>query len=110
VSTSSTTANARSERVVCESADHPEDVLTKVGGASKEPLDDQPVLASDGDPQGTPHCIYENKLQSVTPSDVRIPLGWIQRMLRSRKRMGYCGATRAAGPSPTSSEKVAAPK
>ncbi len=38
------------------------------------------------------------------------PLGWIPRMLRSRKRMGYCGATRAAGTAPTSSEKVSTEK
>lgn len=49
--------------------------MTETGGANKEPLDHQPVLASDGDPRGTPHCIYENALQSVTPSDVGIYLG-----------------------------------
>ncbi len=40
-----------------------------------EPLDDQPFLASTGDPLGTPQCIYENALQGVTRSDFGIHLG-----------------------------------
>ena len=75
VSTSSTTAEHGQGERRCGPADHQENVLKGVGGANKEPLDDRPVLASDGDPQGTPYCTYENALQSVTPSDVGIHLG-----------------------------------
>ena len=49
--------------------------MAEAGGANKEPLDDRSVLASNGDPLGTPQCTYENALQSVTGSDTGIHLG-----------------------------------
>jgi hypothetical protein len=63
--------------------------LTKAGGTNRDPLGDQPLLASNGDPLGTPKCIYENALQSVTRSDLGIHLGGSNERLRDGKERGY---------------------
>jgi hypothetical protein len=63
--------------------------LTKAGGTNRDPLDDQPFLVSNGDPLGTPKCIYESALQSVTRSDLGIHLGGSNERLREGRERGY---------------------